>query len=224
MIRVNLLPAEYRKAEATPLKQFFATVGAVVLAAIAGLAWAFVYFTRYTPAVDKRTQLKSEIESQKLGVDYTKKLEGKVNDLKAQYKLIDEVAKGRVVWSRHVDELWEMVVSPRTPGRYEVWLDGLSCATTPSGPAAPVGGTMVFSGTSAGAQVARFSDFHEDLSTSAFFQDFKSITPPFGQRTVLAGKDRDPQEGWTYAFTLSLKSLKAITDARAKAAAEAMKK
>ena len=49
MIRVNLLPVEYRKAEATPLKQFFATVGAAVVVALAVVGWLYVRFGMLQP-------------------------------------------------------------------------------------------------------------------------------------------------------------------------------
>ncbi len=224
MIRVNLLPQEYRKAEATPLKQFFATVGAVVLAALAGTVWAFIYFGSLEPMIKERDDLKQRITDQKAGLDRVKKLDTRVKELKAQYNKIDEVAKNRVVWSRKLDELWEVVVSPKQPGRYEAWLKGLTCQVATGGPKVTIGGTVQFAGVSAGAQVTRLSDFHEDIGTSAFFHDFQKITPPFGTREELPGDDRDPKEGWTFNFTMSLKSLEDIAKERKAEADEAAKK
>ncbi len=224
MIRVNLLPLEYRKAEATPLKQFFATVGAVVLAAVAASIWGWVFFTKYKKAEDDLAQVKTEIAGQKGALELTQKLDKKVQDLKAQFKLIDEVAKNRVVWSRKFDELWEIVVNPRSPGRYEVWLTSLGCNSTTTGAAAKVGGQVQFVGVSAGSQVNRMADFHEDLTTGPFFKDFGIATPAYGTRDVIGPANRDPKEGWNFNFILTLKSLKDITEAHAKAAAEAAKK
>lgn len=224
MIRVNLLPPEYRKSEATPLKQFFATVGAVVLAAVAAALWAWVYFAKLKPEERRRDELIADVNAQKGGVDYTRKLDAKVKQLKGQYKKIDDVAKNRIAWSRKLDDIWELAVNPKTPGRYEVWLKGLNCSTTTGGPTQKVGGTVQFSAVSAGAQVKKLADFHEDLTGSEFFQDFSEITPPFGTREELPPKDREPKEGWTFNLTLTMKSLQAISEARAKAAAEAAKK
>lgn len=224
MIRVNLLPQEYRKAEATPLKQFFATVGAVVLAAVAAAAWGWVFFTRLSKAETELAQVESEIKGQKGALDLVTKLDSKVRDLKAQFKLIDEVAKNRVVWSRKLDELWEVVVNPKAPGRYEVWITSLGCSSTTTGAQAKVGGQVQFAGTSAGSQMNKMVDFHEDLTTGTFFADFGKCTPPYGNREVVGPDNRDPKEGWNFNFVLELKSLKDISEAHAKAAAEAAKK
>jgi Tfp pilus assembly protein PilN len=227
MIRVNLLPQEYRKAEATPLKQFFATVGAVVVGTLAAVAWGWVHFVKVVPLRQERDTLIAEIkEQEKPGgqVEQTKKLDAKVKELQAQFKLIDEVAKNRVVWTRQLDQVWELVVNPKSPGRYEVWLDNIACATTTGGPAAKIGGTIQYSGTSAGAQMARMADFHEDISTGPFFADFQSMTPPFGNREKVGPPDRDPQDCWTFNFTMEMKPLKDVNEAHAKAAAEGAKK
>jgi Tfp pilus assembly protein PilN len=224
MIRVNLLPQEYRKSEATPLKQFFATVGAVVLAALAATVWAFIYFGSLEPMIKERDDLKQRIADQKAGLDRVKKLDTRVKELKAQYNKIDEVAKNRVVWSRKIDELWEVVVNPKQPNRYEVWLKGLACSLAAGGAKAPVGGSIQFTGVSSGAQVSRMADFHEDLASSECFKDFQKITPPFGLREELPGDNRDPKEGWSFNFTMSLKSLEDMAKEHKAEAEQAVKK
>lgn len=221
MIKVNLLPLEYRKAEATPLKQFFATVGAVVLAAMAATIWAWVFFAKLEPAREEVKVLENEIAGQKGGLEYTKKLETRVKDLQSQYRKIDEVAKSRVVWSRKIDEIWELVVNPKAANRYEVWLKSLSCKVAPTKNS---GGSLEFAGTSAGSQVYRLADFHEDVATSPFYADFQSMTAPYGLREPLTGEDRDPKEGWTFNFSLALKSLEDISKSRKTELEEAGKK
>jgi Tfp pilus assembly protein PilN len=214
MIRVNLLPQEYRKAEGTPLKQFFATVGAVVLGvAVAGF-WTYLYFGKLGTAKDELRDLEAAVASQKAGLERVKALDARLKELKTQYGKIDEIAKNRVVWSRKLDELWEIVVNPKAANRYEVWLKGISCQTAPPGSKGAVGGTVQFAGSSAGAPMYRLVDFHEDLSTSSFFKDFQKITPPYGSREPLPGDDKEPKEGWTFDFQLSLMSLEDIAKAR----------
>jgi Tfp pilus assembly protein PilN len=215
MIRVNLLPQEYRKAEATPLKQFFATIGAVVVAAVAWAVAGYVHYGVLGPARQDLETLKEEVKGQEPQVKLSKNLEGWLGEYRTQFEKIDKVAESRVVASRKLDEIWEIVVSPKVPGRYEVWLKNLAWKTNPGG--AKSGGDIVFACVSAGTQIARLSDFHEDLKTSDFFKEFDDITYPYGNREDL-GVGREPKEGWSFNFTLNLRPLKDLYEARTKPA------
>jgi Tfp pilus assembly protein PilN len=218
MIRVNLLPQEYRKAEATPLKQFFATVGAAVLVAGAVVAWLYVRFAVLQPKQAELANITDEIKAQEDKVKLSKDLAASLSDYMAQYEKIDKVAENRLVLSRKVDEFWEAVVNPNPPGRYEVWLKGLTISLSPGG--AKSGGTVQFAGISAGSQVAKLSDFHESMTGSEFYRDCQEITYPWGTKIDLP-KDREPNEGWDFNFTITLKPLKDLYDLRQKVALEA---
>lgn len=218
MIRVNLLPQEYRKAEATPLKQFFATVGAAVVLALAGVGWAYVHWGVLVPTRQDKENIDSTVNTQKPQVQDSKNLASALQELKDQYSKIDKVAENRIIWSRKIDEVWEVVVSPTPANKYEVWLKGLSGRLTG---AVKSGGDVQFGGTSSGPQVFKMADFHDAVKASEFFKDFSEITYPYGTREELVGADREPKEGWTFQFTMQLKPMKEMNDARAKAAAGA---
>ncbi len=217
MIRVNLLPQEYRKAEATPLKQFFATVGAAVIVALAVVGFLFVRLKVLGTVQQELALLKDEVKAQEATVKLSKDLDTWLRDYMDQYEKIDKVAESRLVLSRKADEFWEMVVNPPPPAKFEVWLKGLNFTLSPGG--AKSGGTTQFAGISAGSQVARLSDFHESIKASDFFKEYGEITYPYGNRMDL-GKTREPNEGWDFNFTLTLKPLKELYDARTKAALE----
>jgi hypothetical protein len=218
MIRVNLLPQEYRKAESTPLKQFFSVIAAAVVVTVAAVAWAWVHFGTLANTRQELDTVTQEVTSQQDGLKQVAELKAWVKDTKDQYERIDQGAKGRLVLSRKLDELWETVVNPSQPGRFEVWLQGLTVTLMPS---AKSGGSVQFAGTSAGPKFARLADFHEDLKKSEYYQDFNDVTYPYGQRVEIAGTNREPKEGWTFTFTMAMKPLPEIHEARAKAAAPA---
>ena len=218
MIRVNLLPQEYRKAEATPLKQFFSVIGAAVIVTIAAVGWAWVHFGMLDGAITDRDAKKAEVDNQQAALKQVSDLEAWVGEYKGRYEKIDQVAQNRLVLSRKLDELWEVVVNPVQTNRYEVWLQNLSFSLAPT---AKTGGAVQFAGTSAGQRWHRASDFHEDLMKSDFYKDFAELTYPHGQKVELAGKNREPKEGWTFNITTSLKPLKELYESRAKAAAAA---
>jgi hypothetical protein len=216
MIRVNLLPQEYRKAESTPLKQFFSVIAAAIVVTVAAVAWAWVHFgTRANTQVELET-ITQAVTSQQDGLKQVADLKAWVKEYKDQYERIDQVAKGRLVLSRKLDELWEAIVSPTPQDRFQVWLQGLTVSLVPT---AKSGGSVQFAGASAGPKFARLADFHEDLKKSDYYRDFNDITYPYGQRVELPGKNRDPREGWTFSFAMSMKPLAEIHEARAKAMA-----
>jgi hypothetical protein len=221
MIRVNLLPQEYRKAEATPLKQFFATIGAAVIVTVAAIGWAWVHFGMLDSALQELDTIQNEIKSQEPQVKLSKDLAVWVAEYKGQYDKIDQVAKYRLAWARKVDELWDLVASP-PPNSYDVWLKGLTCSTQPGG--TKTGGQVQFGGTSAGPKVERMSNYNEALKSNEFFRDFNFITFPSGTREELSGKNREPTEGWVFNWTLQLKPLKDLYEDRAKAARAAVPK
>jgi Tfp pilus assembly protein PilN len=216
MIRVNLLPQEYRKAEATPLKQFFSVIGAAVVVALAAVVWAWVSFGTKAGTEQELESIKQTVNSQQEQLKQVKDLKAWVKEYKDQYERIDQVAKGRLVLSRKLDEIWEVVVNPNPQDRFQVWLQGFSCSLMPTKGS---GGSVQFAATSAGTKFAKLSDFHEDLKKSEFYRDFGDITYPAGQRVELAGKNREPKEGWTFNFTLAMKPLADIYEARIKASA-----
>lgn len=218
MIRVNLLPQEYRKAESTPLKQFFATMGAVVVLALAAVGFLLVHYGKLGPKQADLETITEVVKQQAQGVKDSKNLATWLQEYKSQYDKIDKVAMTRVLWSRKIDEIWEVVVSPTPANRYDVWLKGLSgkVVDVPN----KSGGEVQFSGASAGSQVVRLSDFHESVKTSPFFKEFQAITYPYGNREQLPGTDREPKEGWTFQFTLQLKPLKDLNDMRTKPAGD----
>lgn len=218
MIRVNLLPQEYRKAEATPLKQFFATAGAAVVAALAIVAWVTVRFGVLESKRQDLENVKGTVKSQEEQVKAAKDLAAWLGEYKNQYDKIDKVTESRLVWSRKMDEFWEIVVSPKVPGRYEVWLKTLGCKVQNT---QKVGGDIQFAGVSAGPQMFKMSDFHEDLKTSDMYKEFADITYPYGTREPLPGQNREPTEGWTFNFTMLIKPFKELNEMRAKAALEA---
>jgi hypothetical protein len=223
MIRVNLLPQEYRKAEATPLKQFFSVIGAAVIVTVSAVAWAWVHFGLLDQALTDRDAAKAGVDNQQSQLKQVADLEAWVGEYRGRYEKIDQVAQNRLVLSRKLDELWEVVVNPVQTNRYEVWLQNVSFSLAPT---AKTGGAVQFAGTSAGQRWHRASDFHEDLMKSDFYKDFAELTYPHGQKVDLAGKNREPKEGWTFNITTSLKPLKELYENRAKAAsaAEAGKK
>ncbi len=217
MIRVNLLPPEYRKAESTPAKQFFAMIGGVVLALLAVFAWGWVHFKWLGPATTDFGQLKADVDGQAAKLQDLKELRDTAAEYRTRYETIEKAAQDRLLLSQKLDQLWETLANPPA-GRYEVWIKDLTMQIQSSGGKVPTGGSVKFGGISAGPQVVKLTEFHETLTESEFFQDCvpTSITQPVGSREALSA-DREPSEGWNFAWTMSFKPLKQVYEDRAKA-------
>ena len=81
MIRVNLLPQEYRKAESTPLKQFFATMGAVVVVALSVVGWLFIHLGKLGPKEQDLKTIEDDIKTQQAKVKDSKDLMATVREM-----------------------------------------------------------------------------------------------------------------------------------------------
>ncbi len=226
MIRVNLLPEEYRKAEATPLKQYLAMIGATSLAGVSLAFLAYVHFVELPAKQQELAQIEKEVEQQKDPdpskglLTYVRALDKELKEYQSRVTTINTKARERLMWSRKVDEVWEILVNPRIPGRYEVWITTLACNLTGGG-SGPLGGATRFAGYSAGETFVRLSEFHEDIERSGFFKDYRAMTQPGGAVTKLPGTDRVPAQGWTFDFSLGLKKLTKLYEDREAAAAKA---
>ena len=217
MIRVNLLPQQYRKAEATPMKQFFATVGAAVIVTLAVVGYLYVDLKLLASKQQELAILKDDIKAQEVQVKVSRDMDAWLKDYIDQYEKIDKVTENRQVLSRKMDEFWELVVNPNPPDKYMVWLKGLNVALKPGD--AKTGGTTSFAGVSAGPQMYKLFDFHEAIKTSEFYRDYMDITYPYGNRVSLT-QTREPGEGWDFSFNANMKSLKDLSEARIKAMVE----
>lgn len=121
MIRINLLPAEKRKVERTPLPRL--TLIMITAAAAAGIlvwiAWVFLEITKTSGEIDAAT---NELNSLKPRLPEFESLTAKHARLKAKITEINDLSKRDVEegWWRAVNALWDVVNnSPR------VWIDDL---------------------------------------------------------------------------------------------------
>lgn len=121
MIRINLLPAEKRKVERTPLPRL--TLIMITAAAAAGLlvwiAWILLEISKTSSEIENAT---SELNGLKTKLPEFEALTAKRDKLKAKITEIDELSKRDVDegWWRAINALWDVINnSPR------IWIDEL---------------------------------------------------------------------------------------------------
>lgn len=210
MIKVNLLPHEYRKVERTPILRFVTIVCGVILSASAIGAFLYVHFGMLVETQLERQQLEDAYHTKKKEADRSKELLREAQEYQKRRDTIEKIGTERIVWSRKIDELCDIVHNKGDTKRHVVWLNTIR---TVGAQRAPRGskkkqvspGGLYFKGFSGGSEVHRLSDFHLDVKNSDFYEDFTSIDNPEGD-VVYFNDDRVPKSAWQFDFNLFLKA------------------
>jgi Tfp pilus assembly protein PilN len=184
MIRINLLPEEYRKRNRTPLKLML-TVSAGVTVNSVLLAWyAWLAFGVSAEIDSERNVLQTELDGLTPQVTYHKALEGEQKRFAAREQTLGGITASRISWTRKVDELITVINSGGEGERHFVWLDDLNVQQTTSARARNAGSVKA-SGHSGSNNFAQVANFLEDLERSPFIEDFLPPAPPEGTQTLV---------------------------------------
>ena len=203
MIRINLLPEEFRKKSRTPLKLLVAV--SALVAVNAGLAswWGWTVFGIYAKVESERTTLQMEMDGLAPQVTYFHSLESESKQYKSREKTLAAITADRISWTRKMDELIDVANAGGDGSRHLVWLDDLNVAQTSDANAKNFGSVRA-AGHSGSDKFAQVANFLEDLETSAFIDDFERPAPPEGTQT-LVDETLVPPIAWAFPMSLSLK-------------------
>ncbi|MFN0009820.1 MAG: PilN domain-containing protein [Planctomycetota bacterium] len=217
MIRINLLPEEYRKKARTPIKMLVAM--GFVVAFNAGLAawWGWTVFGIRAKVETERTTLQLEMDGLTPQVKYFHSLESESKQYKSREKTLASITSNRISWTRKLDELIDVANAGGDGSRHLVWLDDLT-VTSAKDPNGKNFGSVRANGHSGSEKFAQVANFLEDLEGSAFVDDFEKPAPPEGTQT-LVDDTLVPPVAWSFPLSLSLKG----PEERAKGAAERLK-
>ena len=201
MIKVNLLPPEYRKVEGTPVVRLVALMLGVFLTATAVSGWAYVRMGMLSKVRSEREQIEEQLVQLKAQAERSQALLREFKEYQRRRETIEQIGANRILWSRKLDQLADLVHNKGDNSRHVVWLNSIRTAG-PRVPASPV--QLQLSGWS-GGDYAKLSDFNKDVrSDEEFFQDFLSLDPPAG-KLVVWDDGRLPKEGFEFTFGLDMK-------------------
>lgn len=211
MIRINLLPAEYRRGNRISPK-VLATAFGSALAVAASIGWfGIVYFGELGQLERQDVAVTDELAQKKQKVGYFDKLEVNKKDYSARVQTIQDIGKSRRVWSKFMDELVDVVNNSGDTDRHLSWFDSLNVKTDKRSRAA----TITLPGAVQGDEMAKVANLHQDIELAPFFKDIESKTPPGGKRTF--DKGRVPSESFAFQLQMTLKPMVEIpTKGRAK--------
>lgn len=210
MITINLLPSEYRKSEATPIARFLSIVIGAVVVTTALVMYGYVHYSQLRGAQDLREATDEIFKNKKMEADVSLALQSEINAYELRRKAITDVARGRILHSKKLDEFLSVIWNGDDRTAYYVWLNNLAVkpAREARGKgAATSGGSLSFSGFCDTIQFSRVTNLRDALKgKKAFYDDFKGISRPVfkaqewddGLEPISAGK---------FAFDLTFKPL-----------------
>lgn len=211
MIRIDLLPSEYRRAERTPMALFLSTVGLVALATSALAGCAYAWFTVVGGARADVQNARELLASKQPQSAYCDALEKEKKEYTARLDHIKSFGNSRILWTKKLDQLASIIDSPPEQDRHMVWLQSLSVrmeGTRDRG--------LHMKGKSATGQLKKLSDFNSDLKTMPFFAEFNGVSVPAGK--VVTEDDFDPAAAWEFEAALTLHDTEAQSANKAKPA------
>ena len=205
MIRINLLPEEYRKKARTPIKLLLGVTAAAAINAGLLAWWGWSYFGVQAEIESERSVLQLEMDGLTPQVNYFHSLVAESKQYKSREQTLASITKSRISWTRKLDELIDVINRGGDGQRHLIWLDDLSVSQTGDDGKSKNFGSLTASGHSGSDKFAQVANFLEDLESSAFIGDFQPPAPPEGTQT-LQDETLVPPVVWAFPLSLSLKS------------------
>ncbi len=205
MIRVNLLPPEYRKADGTPIARFVALTLGVFLTATAMSVWGYVHFGMLAEVRDRRAQMEDEVVQLQQLAERSQALLAEFKEYQRRRETIEEIDTNRILWSEKLDQLADLIHNKGDTERHFVWLASVRSA---GGRMSGSGGQFQIAGWSGANELEYLANFNDDVRDSGedFFDDFMGIDPPRGER-VQFSDGRLPEMAWRFTMGMDLKPL-----------------
>ncbi len=218
MIAINLLPSEYRKSEATPIARFLSIVIGAVVVTTSLVIYGYVHYSRLREAQDLREATEQTFANKKMEADVSLSLQAEINAYEARRKAITDVAGGRILHSKKLDEFLTVLWNGDDRTAYYIWLNSLAvkpARDSRAKGAATSGGSLSFSGFSDTTQFSRVTNLRDALKgKKAFYDDFKGISRP-----VFKAQEWDdglePATAGKFAFDLTFKPLGPVREDKA---------
>jgi cell division protein FtsB len=235
MIQINLLPPEYRARTGTPVARFVAIVVGVVLLASATGAYAYTHFIELAKVRELKAAREEEAKGKETQRDRSLALQAEIDAYERRRAAIQTINRSRTLWSRKLDQFFDIVTNQETQEAYNVWLEELevppqlAAAARRSAPtlrkgAPQDGGQFKFAGFMAmeaeSEGPAQSSAFYKALTgdpdntgtPTTFFSDFLRINNPGmkieAQRSA-GDEELVPPVVGTFKYDLTLRPLEA---------------
>jgi cell division protein FtsB len=201
MIKINLLPPEYRPRTGTPVARFVAIVVGIVMVLSAGGAFAYTHFIELAKVRELKQSRVEEVASMEMQRDRSLRLKQEIDTYEQRRDAIQRINRSRTLWSRKLDQFFDIVTAQNADETYSLWLDTIDVpakvaslkrrrpsrrkksSTEPSAQFKVEGFMAMTSDSEAPALLSSFyraltGDPENTGRATDFFADFMSITNP----------------------------------------------
>lgn len=205
MITVNLLPEEYRRRAKSPIAMIAAISAAVLLNTSLFAYWGYLHFGVTANIATTRDVLQADLSGLKWQVDYHTSLEAEIATRSQREQTLAEITKNRVLWTKTMDELIDVVQNGREGVDHFIWFNDLDAnVKTNKNNFGELSADGV-SGAEAYAQLANFAEDLEDPSLSSLMGVFAAPEP------LQASQERPdetliPSVTWSFPLQMNLLS------------------
>ncbi|MHC4780818.1 MAG: hypothetical protein ACYTFG_19785 [Planctomycetota bacterium] len=209
MIRVNLLPPEYRVKERTPLPMMMGILGGVVVTALVVVAFLYLRLHQYPTIV---RQLRNKQETRNFYMQKAKKFDQLVAEKKSLEGLDNAVKKlreDRYPWTKAIDDLgWKVMVANRHKKVVKGWYEKLDFGfatqrmARPGGP--DPGGEIKFDLVVAGREYDHVAVFRDVLRDDKQWLGKNILSMPLTEIKPQSFKEYIPDVGLKTSLTISL--------------------
>ncbi len=199
MIRINLLPESYRRAERTSPKVFAAALVGVILVC-SSIGWfGMTYFGDLDRVMIKHQGVSETLAAVKKRAAVHDSLVTEERDFSKRAETIQNIAKGRRVWTQFMDELITTVTNDGNYDRHVAWFGSIQVRGARDSSKGP---SVVLPGAVQGSDIRKIANLHDDMEATEFFRDISESSPPSGSKKITAGLF--PREsfsfGWKWQF------------------------
>ena len=208
MISVNLLPDEYRRRAKSPVGMIVAIAAAALVNTSLIAYWGYLEFGVSANIETTRSVLQLDLDGLKPQVEYHKKLEKEIQTRSAREQTLAQITKNRVLWTKTLDELLDIVHAGREGIEHFIWFDDIDVKMEDGGARRGNFGELKASGHSGSTeydQVANFLEDIEDPELSALWQLFGKPAAPEARGNE-PDEDLIPSVNWSFPLTIKLLS------------------
>ena len=125
MIQINLLPPEYRPRTGTPVARFVAIVVGIVLVLSAGGVYAYTHFIELSKVRELKHSREEEVRSMEMQRDRSLRLQKEIDMYDQRRTAIQTINRSRTLWSRKLDQFFDIVTSNDADDSTAIWLDSI---------------------------------------------------------------------------------------------------
>jgi hypothetical protein len=204
MIRIDLLPEEYRRKSRTPIKMMVAISLIVAVNSSLGAWLGWQAFGVAARVESERSVLHTENDGLKPQVAYHRALDAESKRHEAREQTLAQITASRLSWTRKIDEFIDVVNRGGDGQSHLTWFDDLT-AQLGGGSRGKSAGSFQASGHSGSDNFGQVANFLEDLEESPFIVDFLPPAPPEGSESQ-TDEELMPKVVWAFPLSVELKT------------------